>query len=56
MRGQGLRDVDVPAIIEFKLAKSFSLKLNVQKQVELYEIQWTRKSVKVIICYSGGPS
>ena len=41
------------SLIEFKLAKSSSLKRNLQKQVEIYEkANGTRNSVKVIICYS----
>ncbi|WP_028267445.1 hypothetical protein [Arthrobacter sp. MA-N2] len=41
------------SLIEFKLAKSSSLKRNLEKQVEIYEkANGTRSSVKVIICYT----
>jgi hypothetical protein len=41
------------SLIEFKLAKSSSLKRNLEKQVEIYEkANKTRTSVKVIVCYT----
>jgi len=41
------------SLIEFKLAKSSSLKRNLEKQVEIYEkANGTRKSLKVVICYT----
>lgn len=41
------------ALIEFKLAKSSSLKRNLEKQVAIYELaNGTSNSVKVIICYT----
>ena len=41
------------ALIEFKLAKSSSLKRNLEKQVAIYEVaNGTSNSVKVIICYT----
>ncbi|MGW0699232.1 hypothetical protein ACWD0A_07840 [Streptomyces sp. NPDC002867] len=41
------------SLIEFKLAKSSSLKRNLQNQVEIYQkANNTHKSVKVIICYT----
>jgi site-specific DNA recombinase len=40
------------SLIEFKLAKSTSLKRNLEKQVEIYEkANKTRTSVKVVVCY-----
>lgn len=42
------------SLIEFKLAKSSSLKRNLQKQVDIYEkANGTRNSLKVVICYTG---
>lgn len=42
-------------LIEFKLAKSSSLKRNLQKQVEIYEkTNKTDQSVKVINAYTAG--
>ncbi|WP_216534768.1 hypothetical protein [Rhodococcus ruber] len=41
------------SLIEFKLAKSSSLKRNLEKQVEIYEkANGTRQSVKVIVYYT----
>jgi hypothetical protein len=41
------------SLIEFKLAKSSSLKRNLEKQVEIYEkANKTRTSVKVVVCYT----
>lgn len=41
------------SLIEFKLAKSSSLKRNLEKQVEIYEkANDTRSSLKVVICYT----
>ena len=41
------------SLIEFKLAKSSSLKRNLEKQVAIYEkANGTRSSLKVIICYT----
>ena len=41
------------SLIEFKLASNSKLKRNLQKQVAIYEAaNATRKSVKVIICYT----
>lgn len=41
------------SLIEFKLAKSSSLKRNLENQVEIYEkANRTNQSVKVIICYT----
>lgn len=41
------------SLIEFKLAKSSSLKRNLEKQVEIYEkANNTRQSVKVVVCYT----
>lgn len=41
------------SLIEFKLAKSSSLKRNLRNQVEIYEkANGTSQSVKVIICYT----
>lgn len=41
------------ALIEFKLAKSSSLKRNLEKQVAIYEkANGTHQSIKVIICYT----
>jgi len=41
------------SLIEFKLAKSTSLKRNMEKQVAIYEeANGTRQSMKVIICYT----
>lgn len=41
------------SLIEFKLAKSSSLKRNLEKQVAIYEkANGTRNSLKVIICYT----
>jgi hypothetical protein len=41
------------SLIEFKLASNRSLKRNLQKQLPIYEAaNKTRKSVKVIICYT----
>ncbi len=42
------------SLIEFKLGSSSSLKRNLVKQIEIYEAaNQTRKTVKVIICYTG---
>jgi hypothetical protein len=42
------------SLIEFKLASNTKLKRNLQNQVAIYEAaNKTRKSVKVIICYTG---
>jgi hypothetical protein len=41
------------SLIEFKLAKSSSLKRNLERQVEIYEkANKTKNSLKVIICYT----
>lgn len=41
------------SLIEFKLAKSSSLKRNLQKQLEVYEAaNKTHKSVKAVVCYT----
>ncbi|MFH8748436.1 hypothetical protein ACH4GK_18730 [Streptomyces rimosus] len=41
------------SLIEFKLASNSSLKRNLERQVEIYEAaNDTRKSVKVILCYT----
>lgn len=41
------------SLIEFKLAKSSSLKRSLEKQVEIYEkANGTRQSLKVIVCYT----
>ncbi len=41
------------SLIEFKLASNTSLKRNLQKQIAIYEAaNATRKSVKVIMCYT----
>jgi hypothetical protein len=41
------------SLIEFKLAKSSSLKRNLERQVKIYEkANQTKQSVKAIICYS----
>ncbi len=41
------------SLIEFKLAKSSSLKRNLEKQVEIYEkANGTRTSLKIVICYT----
>jgi hypothetical protein len=41
------------SLIEFKLAKSSSLRRNLERQVEVYErANDTRNSLKVIICYT----
>ena len=43
------------SLIEFKLAKSSSLKRNLEKQVEIYErANKTSQSMKVIIAYTEG--
>jgi hypothetical protein len=44
------------SLIEFKLAKSSSLKTNLRNQVDVYErANKTKKSVAVVICYTGLP-
>jgi len=41
------------SLIEFKLARNKQLKRNLQNQVAIYEsANQTRKSLKVIVCYS----
>jgi hypothetical protein len=41
------------ALVEFKLASNSQLKRNLERQVSIYEeANRTKKSVKVIICYT----